>query len=136
MPPKTQSHDKGKTIFIVSENFDQQFSVDTKTDLNAPQVVPANFNHKDKGKPIKWVTSFGFKPKAGAKIDKNKLDDKGYFKNKFSEKYTVRIEKQGETVWCWDGKSLTTESYVTSHANGKTYLDITLDKGDPMLGLT
>ena len=183
MPPKIQSHDNGKTKFIVSENFDQQYSVNTKTDPNAPQAVPANMNHKDKGKPINWVASFGFKTKPGIKVDtkdiesveilkdaaataiygsraangvvlittKNpskektsrrlkvdskNLDNQGFIKSKFSEKYTVQIEKHGETVWCWDGKSLTNESYSTISSGGKTFMEIKLDKGDPMLGLT
>ena len=136
MSSKTQSLDNGKTKFIVSENFDKKYNVSSKTIPNVPTTVPAESGHKDTGKTINWVAKYGFKTKPGVPIAKEKMDKDGFIKGSFSEKYTVRIAKTGETVWCWDGSTLTNEPYSTSSEGGKTYMDITLDKGDPYLGLT
>jgi len=136
MPPKTQTLDNGKTKFIVSDNFDQRYQVNDKSVPGAPDTVPANNPHKDKGKKINWVTKYGFKLKPGASAAGTNLDDHGFVKGNFSEKYTVQIEKLGNTVWCWDGSSLSEVPATTVSIDGKSYLQFTLDKGDPMLGMT
>jgi hypothetical protein len=125
----TQSPDNNRTVITLSDTLDKSYKVDIK-DLTPPTTVPEGY--PDEGVKINWVTKFGFKPRNPKSIPADKLDKEGFMKGDIGE-YTVKIRKDGNRLWCWDGK-LSELSYIP--IMNTPDVEAKLKKGDPALGWT
>ncbi len=118
--------DGQKITVIVSDNLNRRYDV-----IKKPNTSPSNTY---KGKPIKWVTSFGFKPKPGISVAQSKLDNQGFMKGDLEESFTIKLAKDGTTLVYYDGSELRELSYKPKNAKMGDTVEATLKAGDPPVG--
>jgi hypothetical protein len=123
---KDKKPDGEKIIVRVSENLHQRYSVEKK-----PNKSPI---HVHKGKPIKWVTCFGFALNPGVEQGERILGDDGYIAGELEEFYTIHIVKEGDALVHYDGNKISELDYLPADANMGDMVQATLKLGDPPIG--
>jgi hypothetical protein len=118
--------DGEKITVIVSDHLDGRYGVMAKANM-----APSNTY---KGKSIKWVASFGFKPKAGIAIAQNRLDKHGFMKGELDESYDIELVKEGEVLVYYDGSTLKEVAYRPQNAKMGDLVQATFKESDPPVG--
>ncbi len=123
---KAKKPDGEKITVRVSEILDQWYEVKKK-----PNKSPI---HEHKGKPIKWVTCFGFALNPGVERGNRKLDSDGFMLGELEEVYTIHLIKEGDELVHYDGKQISALDYSPSDARLGDMVQATLKAGDPPIG--
>lgn len=118
--------DGEKIIVKVSENLHQRYAVKKK-----PNKSPI---HEHKGKPIKWVTCFGFALNPGVEQGEQSLDVDGYIAGELEESYTIHLTKEGDELVHYDGNQISELPYSPANARMGDKVQATLKLGDPPIG--
>ena len=123
---KDKKPDGEKIIVRVSDNLHQRYTVKKK-----PNKSPI---HQHKGKPIKWVTCFGFALNPGVEQGERNLDMDGYIAGELEEFYTIHLIKEGDGLVHYDGDKISELAYSPSDAEMGDMVQATLKLGDPPIG--
>jgi hypothetical protein len=125
---KDKKPDGEKITVRVSENLHQRYEVRKK-----PNKSPLHEHH---GKPIKWVTCFGFALNPGVERGSRKLDEDGFLAGELEEEYTIHLTKEGDELVHFDGQKISALAYSPSDAKEGDMVQATLKLGDPPIGWT
>jgi hypothetical protein len=123
---KDKQPDGQKITVRISDNLERWYTVKKK-----PNQSPI---HEHKGKPIKWVTCFGFALNPGVEQGNRKLDGNGYMMGELEEVYTIHLIKEGDELVHYDGKQISALDYSPSDARLGDMVQATLKAGDPPIG--
>lgn len=123
---KDKQPDGQKITVRISDNLDRWYAVKKKS--NKSPI------HEHKGKPIKWVTCFGFALNPGVERGNRKLDSDGYMMGDLEEVYTIHLIKEGDELVHYDGKQISALNYSPSDARLGDMVQATLKAGDPPIG--
>jgi hypothetical protein len=123
---KDKQPDGQKITVRISDNLDRWYAVKKKS--NKSPI------HEHKGKPIKWVTCFGFALNPGVERGNRKLDSDGFMLGELEEVYTIHLIKEGDELVHYDGKEISALDYSPSDARLGDMVQATLKAGDPPIG--
>jgi hypothetical protein len=123
---KDKQPDGQKITVRISDNLDRWYAVKKKS--NKSPI------HEHKGKPIKWVTCFGFALNPGVERGNRKLDSDGFMLGELEEVYTIHLIKEGDELVHYDGKQISALDYSPPDARLGDMVQATLKAGDPPIG--
>jgi hypothetical protein len=123
---KDKQPDGQKITVRISDNLNQWYTVKKK-----PNKSPFN---EYNGKPIQWVTCFGFALNPGIERGQRKLDSDGFIISELEEAYTISLTKDGNQLVYYDGKKIETLDYSPVNAKRGDTVQATLKAGDPAIG--